>query len=68
MDEKQREEERKDAEIILGSKDRDERKRRVCSMFDEWHVLRRKDPEKAEEFLERVKIWDDVYQSLKGWP
>lgn len=66
MDEEQREEERKHAEMVLGSKDQSARKRKVCLMFDEWNALKRVDSEKAAKFLERVKIWDDVYHSLKG--
>lgn len=68
MDDTKREEIRKHAEMVLGSKDQSARKRRVCDMFDNWSKMRQSDPETAAKYLEELKIWDDVYHSMKDRP
>lgn len=65
MDEAKRERVKREAELILGSKSQEKRKRRICDMFDQLREMKKSNNPKYEEFQEEVRIWDDVYHSLK---
>ena len=65
MEDSRREEVKRQAKTILGSMSDERMKRRICDMFDDLREMKRKQNPKYEDYAEEVRIWDDVYHSLK---
>jgi len=65
MDDHTRDEIKKQAKTILGSMSQGSMKHRICEMFDDLRIMKKESNPRYEEFLEEVRIWDDVYHDLK---